>query len=220
MKEKELDRAEEREGEDLTDGVRPVKVGEKDITLEIMDDMEDPENDVMEEEDDDQEEPESELDSLRSENRELKNRMLRAHADLENFKKRSVRDRQESVRYANKDIFLQLLNVMDNFDRALLSAEDPQDNFVVGVAMIRKQLTDVLIQNGVEEISAENQMFDPYLHEAIASEETDEVEDNWVLEVFQRGYRFHGSLLRPAKVKVAVAIGAEPESSEEAEPEA
>ncbi len=156
-----------------------------------------------------------EIESLKAQNQDYAARFLRAHADLENFKKRSGREKQESIKFANKQIFLQTLNVLDNFERALAAAEDPQDNFVIGVEMIRKQLQEVLTQNGVEEIEASGKPFDPYLHEAIAKEPSDEFDDNVVMEVFQRGFRFQGALLRPSKVKVATGKMDEGDSDEE-----
>ncbi len=171
-----------------------------------------------EEEEEEEEGPEAIMAQLEEEKQQLNRRLLRAHADLENFKKRSIRERQESIRHANKEIFLHILQVLDNFERAMLSVQDPKDNFVVGISMIQKQLTEVLTQHGVEEIKAMGRPFDPYLHEAIAMEESSEHEENTVIEEFQKGFRFHGSLLRATKVKVAVAPKeTEPALSEEAE---
>ena len=150
------------------------------------------------------EDPDTLVARLQEENKALNTRVLRAHADLENFKRRSERDRRDSIRYANKKIFLEILSVLDNFDRALAAVVDPKDNFVIGVEMIRKQLTDVLTQNGVEEINSKGRLFDPYLDEAIGKEPTSEHEENMVIEVFQKGYRFQGQLLRASKVVVAV----------------
>lgn len=173
---------------------------------------------VTDEEDEDAGEPSSEaviealkkeIERLKEQTRDSSSRFLRACADLENFKKRSVREKQESVKFANKQIFLQTLHVLDNFERALAAVENPRDSFVIGVEMIRKQLQEVLTQNGVEEIDATGKPFDPYLHEAIAKESSDEFEDNVVMEVFQKGFRFQGILLRPAKVKVATDPEAE-----------
>lgn len=143
--------------------------------------------------------------SLQAENADLKGRLLRAHADLENFKKRAERDKQDTIKFANKNVFMNLLGVIDNFDLAMMAATDMKDPFVVGVDMIHKQLAEVLRQSGVEIIDAEGKAFDPYLHEAIAQEETAEVAENTVMHVLKKGFRFHGQLLRPASVKVAKA---------------
>ena len=173
---------------------------------------------IVDDEDGDEDgEEEDEPSRLRRENAELSRRVLRAHADLENFKKRNIRERQESIKFANKEIFLKVLDVLDNFDRAMMAAHDPKDNFVIGVAMIQRQLVEVLTSSGVEEIDAMGKAFDPYLHEAMAREETGEHPENTVIEIYQKGYRFQGSLLRPAKVKVAAAPDAGQGSDEAGE---
>lgn len=150
------------------------------------------------------EEPaDAELAKLREENASLRNQVLRARADFENAKRRTEREKQDAIKFANKKIFFQLLGVMDNFERAMGASLDPEDPFVVGITMIQKQLEEVLTQNGVQEVAALNQPFDPYNHEAFAKEETNEVPDNTVIEVFQKGYKFFDHLLRPATVKVS-----------------
>ena len=190
----------------------PVFIDDDTIDNITEDDIDDDDDDYEDEEDEDEDSPQSILQHKQAEIEALKTRLLRAHADMENFKRRSDRDKQDSIKFANKNIFLQLLDVLDNFDRAFTAAPDPKDNFVIGVNMIYKQLCDVLLQNGVEEINAEGRLFDPYLDEALAKEATTEHEDSMVIEVFQRGFRFNGTLLRPSKVKVAVAPT--PESEE------
>ena len=194
MKEKDQESIETPEGVETVEEMIETADGEPmEQTLHIDEDDED--------EDDDSE---SIIDMLREEKEELNRRLLRSHADLENLRKRSVRERQESVRYANKQIFLAMLDCLDNFDRALSSAPDPKDNFVIGVAMIHKQLLDVFSQNGVELIKAMGEAFDPHRHEALAREESADHEDNTIIEEFQKGYLYNGALLRPSKVKVSV----------------
>lgn len=147
----------------------------------------------------------SEIETLREENAALRNQVLRTRADFENAKRRTEREKQDAIRFANKKIFFDLLGVMDNFERAMGSSADPDDPFVVGIVMIQKQLEDVLTQNGVKEVAALNQPFDPYNHEAFAKEQDDSVPENTVIEVFQKGYKFFDQLLRPATVKVSTA---------------
>lgn len=163
------------------------------------------EGEIEEDDEEEMDEAEARIEELEEENEALKAQVLRTVADMENYKKRSEREKMESIKYANKSIILQMLDVLDNFDRALTSVTDPKDNFVIGVNMIHKQLLDVLGQNGVEEIDAKGRAFDPYLDEALASEVTTEFEENTVMEVFMKGYRYQGNLLRPSKVKVAAA---------------
>jgi len=146
-----------------------------------------------------------EVAALRTENENLRNQVLRARADFENARRRTDREKQDAIRFANKRIFFELLGVMDNFERAMGASQDPEDPFTVGILMIQKQLEEVLTQNGVKEVPALNQAFDPYLHEAFAKEPSSEHPENTVIEVFQKGYKFHDQLLRPATVKVSTS---------------
>jgi len=171
-----------------------------------------------EEEDEETDSRDQVIAKQESELEDMKGALLRARADLENFRKRSDRERQDHIKFANRKIFLSLLEVLDNFDRALTAVTDPKDNFVIGVKMIQKQLVDVLTQNGVEMINPTGRSFDPYLDEAIASEISEEHEENTILEVFQNGFRYHGTLLRPSKVKVASTAQSNDEKSEDEHP--
>lgn len=134
---------------------------------------------------------------------------LRTAADLENFKKRAARERQESVRYANEALLGKLISVLDNFEIAL--ASDPGadgasgESFRAGVALIQSQLRNVLAEAGLEEVDAAGQPFDPNLHEAVAQRESSEVSDGHVLQQLRKGYKYRERLLRPASVVVAKA---------------
>jgi molecular chaperone GrpE (heat shock protein) len=135
-------------------------------------------------------------------------RVLRLQAEFENFKRRVDREKADFYRHATSDLVERLLPVVDNFDRALLHAhEDPREAgpFLDGVDLIHKQLLEVLTKHGLSPVETADRPFDPEVHEAVATEETDDVPVNTVLAELQRGYRFHGRLLRPAMVKVSVA---------------
>ena len=135
-------------------------------------------------------------------------RVLRLQAEFENFKRRVDREKADFYRHATSDLVERLLPVVDNFDRALLHAhEDPRQAgpFLEGVDLIHKQLLEVLTKHGLTPVETLDRPFDPEVHEAVATEETDAVPSNTVLAELQRGYRFHGRLLRPAMVKVSVA---------------
>ncbi|MDP8215270.1 MAG: nucleotide exchange factor GrpE [Candidatus Euphemobacter frigidus] len=152
--------------------------------------------------------PRSELEELRKQavaNSEYHEKMLRTMADMENLRKRIDREKKEYIDYANQELIGDLLPVLDNFDRALQSAErTPQAiPYLQGVEMIYKQLEEILKKQGLEEIKALGEPFDPHLHEAVQTEETDRYPDNTILEVILKGYIFRGKLLRPAVVKVA-----------------
>ena len=154
----------------------------------------------------------SELQSLRKElaakELEAKNhydRFLRQVAELENFKKRSAREREEVSRFANEALIKDLLAVVDNLERAIAHASGGGNGkpIVEGVEMVLKGLLDVLAKHGVTEISAIGQPFDPSMHEAMAQVESDAHEPNHVVEELHKGYTLRDRLLRPALVSVA-----------------
>jgi molecular chaperone GrpE len=136
-------------------------------------------------------------------------RSLRLLADFDNFRKRADRERDEVRRYALVEPLRELLGVVDNLERALL-AQGSLEDWKRGVEMIDKQLRDLLRRFQVQEVAADGQPFDPAVHEAVARTEDPGVEVAQVVEVFQRGYRLHDRLLRPAMVKVAVPASHRP----------
>ncbi len=156
----------------------------------------------------------SELENLRQElaAKELEakqhyDRFLRQVAELENFKKRSVREREEIARFANEALIKDLLVVVDNLERAIAHASGGGNGkpIVEGVEMVLKGLLDVLAKHGVTQISAIGQPFDPSMHEAMAQVESDAHEPNHVVEELHKGYTLRDRLLRPALVSVAKA---------------
>ena len=148
---------------------------------------------------------ESENKSLKKEVEELKTEYLRQLAEKENLRKRLEREKSEYYDYALSDFIKQLLEVLDNFERAIES-EDEGDGkgFKEGVKMIYKQYRDLLIKQGVTPVEIEEKKFDPNLHQAFMTEESDDVKEPEVSEELQRGYKLHNRLLRPSLVKVIV----------------
>lgn len=134
-------------------------------------------------------------------------RLLRTTADLENFKKRAAREKQEAIRFANEGLIEKLVPVLDNFDMALAAAQsstgDSAQSLHTGIAMIYQQLRSVLTDAGLEEITAAGQTFDPNWHEAVSQQESTEVPDGQVLQQLRKGYKLRERLLRPATVIVA-----------------
>ncbi|GAA5481933.1 nucleotide exchange factor GrpE [Haloferula sargassicola] len=131
---------------------------------------------------------------------------MRGAADLENFRKRAAREREESVRYANQSLLEELLPILDNFEMGMQAAGQEKDSMVfIGMSMVRKQLNDFLANCGVSVIEAEGKPFDPNLHDAVSQEATDEAAEGTVLRVTRRGYLLRDRLLRPASVVVARA---------------
>ncbi len=134
----------------------------------------------------------------------LREALLRKVADFDNLRKRNEREKAEYTRYALSEVMLDLLGVLDNFERALEHAPAAgADDLRTGVEMIARQLTEVLRKHGVVEVEAEGVPFDPQVHEAIMREETAEVPHGTVVQVFQKGYVLNDRLLRAARVKVS-----------------
>ncbi|MDH3442688.1 MAG: nucleotide exchange factor GrpE [Deltaproteobacteria bacterium] len=148
---------------------------------------------------------------LKSKDEEAKqnfDRFMRQTAELENFKKRASRDKEEAIRFANDALVKELLPVVDNLERALLHAKGVGngESLVEGVEMTLKGLFESLGKHGVVQISAIGQPFDPQVHEAMAQIESDSNEPNTVLDEHQKGYLIKERLLRPALVTVVKAI--------------
>ncbi|AFA49417.1 nucleotide exchange factor GrpE [Acetobacterium woodii] len=132
------------------------------------------------------------------------NRLMRLQADFENFKKRSQKEKTEIYQYASENFATKLLPVMDNLERAeaaLTDASEEAKSYVDGLEMVFKQLKDVLKEEGLEEIVCEGP-FDANLHHGVAVGDDDEKEDQDIIDVFQKGYKFKGKVIRPAMVKV------------------
>jgi molecular chaperone GrpE len=144
-----------------------------------------------------------ELEKLRTERDTLFDRLARLQAEFDNFRKRSQKESADFRDYALADAARNLLPVIDNFSLALKNAGSNPDDFKKGVELIHKQLQDVLQKMNVQRVSAQGQPFDPRVHEAIEMVESNDVEDNHVLEELQPGYKIKERLLRPAMVRVA-----------------
>jgi len=139
---------------------------------------------------------------LQEEKKQLKDQLLRKQAELENFRKRSEREKDDFRQYAVSETLKALLPILDNFDRAL-KTDGAGDEYRKGVELIHQQLSSTLQKLGLKAVEAKGQPFNPREHEAVATVETDEVPDHHVVEEMQRGYFFKDKLLRPAMVKVA-----------------
>lgn len=147
-----------------------------------------------------------ELAELAEQKGELQDRLLRLQAEFDNFRKRTERERLEFAEYAGEQTVRALLPILDDFERALKAGASAGagEEFLRGVELIYNRLLDSLKKQGLEPIEAEGSKFDPHQHEAIGRLETEEHEDNTVVQEYQRGYNFKGRLLRPSMVQVAV----------------
>jgi molecular chaperone GrpE len=133
-------------------------------------------------------------------------RLLRATADFDNFKKRAARERDEATRYANESLVKKLVPILDNFEMALAAAQNPASapqSLQEGVAMIHQQLRNMLLETGLEEVDATGKAFDPSWHEAVSQQESAEVAEGQVLQQLRKGYKLRDRLIRPATVVVA-----------------
>ena len=130
----------------------------------------------------------------------------RSQAEFDNYRKRMARERTEAVVYANRSLLEQLLPVIDNFEMGLKAAKDTEGDasmILQGMTMVHKQLEDFLSGQGVEVIASDGLAFDPYQHEAIKQEASDEVPSGEVLYTLRRGYRLKERILRAANVVVS-----------------
>jgi molecular chaperone GrpE len=149
---------------------------------------------------------EAEMRQLRTERDELRDQYLRAMADMDNMRKRVERDRSEYTQYALSELLLELLGVLDNFERALGAADvSPEGkSFREGIELIYRMYQSALFKRGVRVIEIKDRTFDPNVHHAMITEESDAVKEPEIAEVLQKGYMLHSRLLRPALVKVVV----------------
>ncbi len=142
-----------------------------------------------------------EIEALNLEVEALKEKLLRNQAELQNFKRRINDERIRERKFANAEFAKSLLPILDNFDFAL--EKEKEANNLKGFEIIQRDLLSALKENGLEEVSALEEPFDPNYHQAVMKEPIDGVESNTVIEVFQKGYVFKDRLIRPAMVKVS-----------------
>jgi molecular chaperone GrpE len=152
----------------------------------------------------------SELKRVEAERNDLLDKLARRQADFENYRKRTERERSDTYHRMVGEVVNKLLPVMDNMRRALEAEASMEKNeseefrhFLHGVELIYKQLNDLLEELGVQPVAAVGQPFDPHVHEAVATEESDDYEPDTVTQELLRGYRLGEKLLRPAMVKVS-----------------
>ena len=148
-------------------------------------------------------------ENLRNEIEQLRDEKLRLLADMENLRKRSDRDRMDSIRYGNINFARDILSLGDNLSRALdaipKDAEKTETitNLINGLRMVQREFTLILEKHGIKKIEALNQRFDHNFHQAMMEIESEEVEEGIVIQEIQSGYNMHDRLLRPSMVGVA-----------------
>ncbi|WP_157151610.1 nucleotide exchange factor GrpE [Brachyspira sp. SAP_772] len=146
------------------------------------------------------------IEELENEVSDMKDKYMRAMAEAENIRKRTAKEKADGIKRANKGMLLSLINFMDNFERALKSFDNDEtikgSEYYKGIELIHKQFIDFLTDNGVSEIEALGEEFDPNLHEALTMIEVPDIDKEQVVEVYAKGYKLNDELLRTAKVVV------------------
>lgn len=148
---------------------------------------------------------EPETPSAEEEVTKLNDRILRLNAEFSNYKKRTEREKSDIYKFANEKLFLELLPVIDNMERAIGSIGNAEDHKAVieGVNLIKQSFDDFLEKHGIKEIEAVGNSFDPELHHAVLTEETDAFEEDVVMDEFQKGYILNEKVIRHSMVKVS-----------------
>ena len=159
-----------------------------------------------------------ELEAAQAEAAANKERFIRVSADLDNLRRRQIKERQEALQFGHENLVKDLLNTVDNLERAIDHAKGSEakdlDALLQGVELAQRELVAVLGKHGVSVIEAEGVAFDPNVHEAVAQIEEASVPPGNVARVFQKGYRLRDRLLRPARVVVAMGAKAKPDETE------
>lgn len=144
--------------------------------------------------------------SLEAQNKELIEKVKIAQAELVNYRKRKDEETNSLLKYANQDLIMEIILVIDNFERAIkLDDNDLTDElskFLDGFKMMYATLTDILKKYGVEEINRVGEIFDPSQEEALLTDNVEELDDDVVIEVLLKGYKLKGRVIRPASVKI------------------
>ncbi|MDR0644135.1 MAG: nucleotide exchange factor GrpE [Treponema sp.] len=150
---------------------------------------------------------EARIVQLEAENTALKDQYLRKAADFENFRKRMTREKQDAIDFANQNLLLDIVQVLDDFERAIKSAETSQDfqSFLDGVKMIENRLSSELENKwGLKRFDSRGELFDPNRHEALMMEKSADITEATVTEDLVKGYTLKDRVIRAAKVKVTM----------------
>ena len=144
---------------------------------------------------------------LKEKNRQIKEyetRIKYLQADFDNFEKRVVKEKEEIKKLAKEELILKLIDVYENLERAVNNGrQTKKKDLLKGIEMTHRQLGKILRDEGLEEIKAVGEKFDPFLHEAVMKENREDYEEGIILEEYQRGYKLNDKVIRYSKVKVA-----------------
>lgn len=151
--------------------------------------------------------PEPTKEELALELKDTTDRLMRLAADFENFKKISMRENANNLKFANENIIVGILPIIDNLEQAIKAGnsldKESAKNLLIGVEMVLKQLVEILQKFGVEFYESKGMPFDPARHDAVAEEEHEEFASGTIISEYHKGCLLHGRLLRPARVVVA-----------------
>jgi molecular chaperone GrpE len=147
----------------------------------------------------------SEVEELKAQLEKAKNEYLYLKAEFENYKRNVIKERSDLLKYGSERLVSEILGVLDNFERALEIKATPENlaTYTKGIEMTHQELKGVLNKFGVSEVPSQGQMFDPNIHEALSSEETDAVKPGYISRVFKKPYKLHDKVIRPGQVVVA-----------------
>lgn len=151
-----------------------------------------------------EDEPSEALDKNAQPEEDSEAKYLRLMAEFQNYKKRVAKEKTDIHSYANEKIVTELLEVLDNFERALASETSVEaEGYAQGMKLIFDQLLEVLTKSGLEEVKALGEDFDPNMHNAVMTADSEEYDSNKVCSVLQKGYTLNGKVIRPSMVTVA-----------------
>ncbi len=164
-----------------------------------------------------EESPEVELQQVKKELEEYKDKYLRLYAEFENYKKRVQKDRTELIKYGSEPLMIELLTVLDNLEMALSHANEQSsvESLIQGVELTLKEFRKILNKFGVKEIESVGKPFNPEFHHAMAQVERADVEDKTVVEEYRKGYTYNDKVIRPSLVAVSKKVSREETSNEE-----
>lgn len=157
---------------------------------------------------------EKELEAIRKQLEEEKDRCLRLSAEFDNLRKRTQKEKEEFVKYANEKLIVDMIDIMESLERGLENAKgsNNRDKLIEGMELIYKQFRNVLEKNGLVPIKALGEKFDPYKHEAMMQTPSEDNEEDTILEEFSRGYMLNNKVIRYSKVRVSKNIDADNEN--------
>ncbi|MGL5123434.1 MAG: nucleotide exchange factor GrpE [Fusobacteriaceae bacterium] len=143
-------------------------------------------------------------EKLSAEIENLKNDYLRKNAEFQNFKKRQEKELEELRKFASEKVMIKLLDNVDNLERAITASLEIKDfdSLIKGVEMTLSQMKGIMQSEGVEVIESEDSIYDPHIHHAVMVEESENHENDQIIQVFQKAYKMKDKIIRPAMVKV------------------